>query len=108
MLKRLILALALSTSSAYADGCISPPTTNFSSAPFSITTTAVQIAKVHCRNAITIVNNGATPLTIGATSAVTTSNGGSIPSGGTITLQTNAAMWAVSTGSETISVFETY
>lgn len=109
MLKKLFLAaLLMLPASAWADGCISPPTTNFSSLPITVTTGATLIAVKRCRNAITIINAGSTTLYLGNSSAVTTSNAGGLPPGATITLQTNSTVYGISTASDVISVFETY
>lgn len=110
MLKKLLFAgaLWLTPFAAYADGCISPPTTNLGSVPITVTTTATLIAAARCRNAITIVNNGTANVEIAGSNTVTTSGYGYIAPGATISLQTTSALWGISTGSEVLSVFETF
>ena len=109
MLKKVLLALALVSTSALAEdtGQIG----NLNTPAVTCAATATLMAAARYRSAITVVApSGGATVYIGSTNAVTTANGFPIVAGAALTLQPyNGAIYCiVSTGTQTANVAETY
>lgn len=109
MLKKLLLAavMALAPLSALAQSCVVPPTTNFGVQQVSVLSTPTQIVAMRCRNAVTITNTGSATVYVGG-ATVTTATGKSIVAGGSLTLQTTAAVYGIATATQTVDEVETF
>jgi hypothetical protein len=87
---------------------------NIVTAQVSVGATATQIVAARTgapgtgRANITLTNTGTATVFIGNSAAVTTATGAALVAGASLTLSTTAAIFGISTATETVSALETF